>query len=111
MRLSLRRGPLMLRWPVGMRILPGAKRRNRHTRGNRQHLHTELDFPAPHFLLCSPTSLLQFLTSAAVAALPHRHLLAPAEDPSAAQNSATSRDLPAPANPASSPGRHSEYSA
>src|ERR1700719_4921815 len=54
------------------------------------------------FLLCSPPSLLLLLTSAAAAANRKRLPIArETANPSAAQNSAARRDLPAPANPAS----------
>jgi len=54
MRRSLMRGRLwcwrlMLRRPVGMRILRYAESGQGDTRSERENLHTDLEFPAPHF--------------------------------------------------------------
>src|SRR5258706_576748 len=89
---------------------PRRKREGRCPQRERESSH-RIGISCTAFFLCAPSSLLPPLTCAAVAAHPHRHPPAPAEDPSAAQNSATRRDLPAPANPASWPDRYSGCSA
>jgi hypothetical protein len=40
----------MLRRPVGVRILRHAEGGQGDTRSERENLHTDLEFPAPHFL-------------------------------------------------------------
>src|SRR5580704_14444123 len=88
-----------LRRPVGVRILRGAESGQRDTRRERENFHTGLEFPAPHFLFALRLSLFLLLTSAAAAANRKRLPIAQATaNPSAAQNSAARRDLPAPAN-------------